>query len=430
MFGPGKGDPRGRSDDMHIIITGGTSHIGRRVASLALRQGHRVTLLGTDRADGGIARAVPWRLGAPVPAAAWAEPADALIHLAHLWHATGPEETDINLAGTQALLAAARRANISRLLFASSLSARADALNRYGRVKYRTEALLDGEGETAVRIGLVYGGPQQSLWGTLTRISALPVLPMIGLGQPVQPIHVDDVAAGLLRIATQEVPAPRRIVLAGAPIAFGDFLRTLGRARHGRQPLLIPLPLAPLQFVLDAAIALGLPLQGARERMLGLAGVKVQDGTPDAARLGLTLRPLAVALAAESGRRDRTAEAAAHLHYVLGRPASRPTLRRYLRGWRRYEFGAGVAPAPLRRCPSLMRLAEPLPWDRRPRAQAIRQRLHAAAVLAEVEPGAGPRFYTQKPASAAAATLKLAWLGAVEAALLLPRAVIGYWLWR
>jgi nucleoside-diphosphate-sugar epimerase len=35
---------------MHIILTGGTGYIGRCVLQIALRQGHRVTLLGADHA--------------------------------------------------------------------------------------------------------------------------------------------------------------------------------------------------------------------------------------------------------------------------------------------------------------------------------------------------------------------------------------------
>lgn len=79
-----------RTKLMHIILNGGTGYIGRRVLQIALRQGHRATLLGADHAMGE-ARAVSWRLGEAVPEAAWSQPADAVIHLAHLWHPQGPQ---------------------------------------------------------------------------------------------------------------------------------------------------------------------------------------------------------------------------------------------------------------------------------------------------------------------------------------------------
>ena len=292
--------------------------------------------------------------------------------------------------------------------------------------------MLDRAGETAVRIGLVYGGPRQSLWGTLVRISALPLLPAIGARQPVQPIHVDDVADGLLRIAAGGEASARRIVLAGEPVAFADFLRQIAWRLHGRRPLLLPLPSAPLLLVLDALVKLGAPVNGLRERLLGLVGLTVQSGEADAARLGLSLRSLATGLPADANRHrpGRATEAAALLRYVLGRPASLATLRRFLRGWRRYDFGATIVPALLQKCPPLLRVAEPLPWDRRARAQAIRTRLHAAAVLAEAEPAAGSRFYAEKPRASIAAWLRIVALGASEAALLLPRAIICHWLWR
>jgi len=213
-------------------------------------------------------------------------------------------------------------------------------------------------------------------------------------------------------------------------VAFGDFLREIAWRLHGRRPLLLPVPFAPLLFLLDGLVKIGIPLHGLRERVLGLAGVTVQPGEADAARLGLSLRSLAAGLAGEGSRHrhGRASEAAALLRYVLGRPASEATLRRFLRGWRRYDFGATVVPPLLQNCPPLMRIAEPLPWDRRARAQALRARLHAAAALAETQPGS--RFYVEQPRPAIAAWLRLLAFGAAEAALLLPRIIIGQWLWR
>ncbi len=416
---------------MRIIITGGTGYLGDRVVQIALRQGHRVTLLGADHSMGA-QRAVPWRLADPVPETLWSEPADAIIHLAHLWHAPGPEADDVNVSGTAALLAAARRAGVPCFIFASSLSARADALNQYGRIKYRIETLLERDGEIAARIGLVYGGPRQSLWDTLVRFTASPVLPVIGISQPVQPIHLDDVAEGLLRLAALRAPRPHQVVLAGAPIAFGDFLRAVALRQHGRRPILLPLPLPLVLHCLRAPGKIGLPVHGIQERILGLAGITLQPGAADAARLGLSLRSLDAGLAEGAKHRPaaRAAEAAAYLRYILNRSPSAAVLRRYLRGWRRYEFGDLVLPPILKKCPSLMRLAEPLSGDRRPRAQAVRARLHAAAVLAEAEPGFSARFYASTPHSPLAAALRMFAVGTVEAALLVPRAAIGFWLWR
>lgn len=413
---------------MRIVVTGGTGHLGRSVVQTALRQGHQVTLLGPAQALPGTQRAIPWRLGEPVPDTVWDEPCDAAIHLAHVWHAPGMEEDDINVRGTSILLASARRAAVGRFVFASSLSARTDALNQYGRVKYRIESLLAGDSETAARIGLLYGGARRSLWATLIRITAWPVLPVTGAGQTVQPIHVDDAAHGLLRLAVAR--GSPRTVLAGEPIAFGEFLGHVAQARHGRQPLFLPVPLPAVLWPLTAFDKIGLPVRALRERVLGLAGVTVRPGAADAARLGLTLRTLDAGLAPGRWKPARAQEAAAYLRYILNGPVRGHTLRRYLRGWRRYGFGAPALPQPFTACPPLLRIAEPLPNDHRPRAAAVRARLLAAAVLAEAEPDFSRRFYAAAPRHPVIAALRMLVIGTLEAALLVPRAAIGLWLWR
>lgn len=415
---------------MHIIVTGGTGHLGRSVVQLALRQGHRVTLLGPPRPLPGTQRAIPWRLGEPVPDTAWADPCDTVIHIAHVWHAPDAEADDINVRGTAALLSSARRAGVGRFVFASSLSARADALNQYGRGKYRIESLLAGDGEVAARIGLLYGGARKSVWATLLRLAALPALPIVGAEKQVQPIHVDDAADGLLRLAVAR--GTHRAVLAGEPIAFGDFILRLAQARYGRRPMLVPIPLPLVLTPLAALVTIGLPLRPLRERVLGLAGVKVQPGAGDAARLGLSLRSLDAGLE-ESVRRHRPAqarEAAAYLRYILNGSASPRTLRRYVRGWRRYGFGETMLPSLLMACPALLRLTEPLPNNRRPRAMAVRARLHAAAVLAEAEAGFSRHLYASARRPPTIAALRILAFGILEAALLLPRALLGLWLWR
>ena len=417
---------------MHFVVTGGRGYLGRAVVAQALREGHKVTVLGAHEPPAAAMRSVSWRLRDPVPQVTWIDPVDAVIHLAHVWHDTAPEADDANFVGTQKLIDAGRAAGVKRFVFASSLSARADARNRYGRVKYRVESLLDRPGEVAARIGLVYGGAAQSLWGVLRRLAKLPVLPVIGARQQVQPIHNLDVARGLVRLVTATA-VPSRIVLATEPpVAFGQFLQEIAWRIHRRRIILFDLPERPILAVLDALIAVGLPLNPLRERILGLVGLTVQPAQADAATLGLQLMSLQQGLDREAPRRHAgpIAEGAALLNYVLGEPPRRKTLRRFLRGWRHLEFGAPLLPAVALRCPALLRVFEPLPGDARPRAIALRTRLVAAAFVADTEPGRSGRLYAYTPAGRAMAWPRLLATGVAEACLLLPRAIISRWMWR
>jgi nucleoside-diphosphate-sugar epimerase len=419
---------------MHFVITGGRGYIGRAVVDKALREGHKITLLGSSDPATAAIRTIRWRLGEPVPSATWIEPVDAVIHLAHAWHdTTASESRDTNVVGTEILLGAARGAGVKRFVFASSLSARLDARNRYGRVKFHIERTLNAPGDVSARIGLVYGGPSQSLWGLLRRLTAsLPFLPVVGRRQWVQPIHLSDVAAGLLILAAAPI-APNCVVLAAdPPIEFGKFLQEIAGRVHGRRLILFDVPQQPLLWLLDVLVAGGLPLNALRERVLGLVGLTVQPARADAELLGLKFLTLQQGLDREATQRlyRKAREAAALLHYVLGTVPSAAILRRFLRGWRHLDFGAPLLPALICKCPSLLRLSEPLPGDRRERAVALRTRLSAATVLADTDVGTARKLYAYVPAGRALAWTRLLATGVLETMLLLPRSIISYWMWR
>jgi nucleoside-diphosphate-sugar epimerase len=273
---------------MHFVVTGGHGYIGRALVARALRAGHSLTVLGLEPWPDDSVSSIIWHLGEPVPAAAWREPVDAVLHLAHTWHDTAPEPSDINLVGSKELIDAARVMGVKRFVFASSLSSRADSCNRYGRVKFLLENILDRPGEVSARIGLVYGGPAGSLWGLFRRLVArLPVLPMIARRQSVQPIYLDDVAEGLLRLATV-TSVPRRVVLATDPsLEFGQFLKEARWRLYRRRLILLELPVTPILALLGGLMWLGVPLMPVRERILGLVGLAVLPAQADAAWLGL-----------------------------------------------------------------------------------------------------------------------------------------------
>ena len=371
----------------HVIVTGGTGYIGRRVAEAALAGGCAVTVLSRSAVGlphGTLHRA--WTLGAPLPGGALDDAlpaaAQAVIPLAHDWRnpgITAADEGGLNAAGTRVLLESCRRAGVGRFVFVSSQSARADAANIYGRVKWAIEQMLDGPGEVAARVGLVYGGPPRAMFALLCKLTALaPVLPMIDPWREVQPIHIDEVSAGLLLMA--DASGSGWIGLASpSPLAFGAFLKLLAREFHGKSLPIIPVPLR--LALLACAITARVPFLPTvdRERVLGLAGTRVIDTAEQLRTLGLTIVPVEAGLRREPGSRKAIlSEGRALLRYILGARPEPMLLRRYARSIAASGGGALGLSGLYRAAPMLLRLADPL-GDRTPLAQ----RLRLASTLAE-----------------------------------------------
>lgn len=315
----------------HIIVTGGTGYIGARLIERALTEGRRITVLGRRPGQAGTTH-VPWSLGDPLPDIPMLGAA-ALIHLAHNWQG----EAD-NIIGTETLFSTARDVGVVSRVFISSQSARRDALNRYGRMKWAIEQRLPEA--TSLRVGLVYGGPRKAMYGLLCRLSRLPFLPMIEPGRTVQPIHLDEVVSGIL--AAADGRANGVLALAGdTPVAFGDVLREFARQFHGSSLPIIPIPLRLALLMCDISARMPLIPTIDRERVLGLAGTEPIDSALDLARLGIHVAPIGTRLAGEaSGRRGLLLEARAFLRHAGIRPGL-ALLRRYARA---FPQGAMVRP--------------------------------------------------------------------------------------
>jgi NADH dehydrogenase len=312
----------------HLIVTGGTGYIGARLVQTALTEGRSVTLLGRSPAPFGT-RSVSWRLGESFPESALdrsiALAEQAIVHLAHDWQATD----DANVDGTVTLFDAAQGAGVASRVFISSQSARQNALNRYGRMKWTIEERITGC--ASLRVGLVYGGRRTAMYGLLCRLSQLPVLPMVDPQRMVQPIHIDEVVRGILAAADGAVTGMLR--LAGPrPIGFGELLRVLARSYGGRRLAIVPVPLRLALFACDMTARLPLIPTVDRERVLGLAGTAPMECSSDLHLLGVDVRPLAERLAREpAGRRATLAEGRAFLRLAMDAEPGAALIRRYAR---------------------------------------------------------------------------------------------------
>lgn len=144
-----------------LAITGGTGFVGSHLMSMAREQGHALRALtrgwrppeeGIDWIDGALDR--------PESLAKLCEGADAVVHIAGLINASSRAAFEsVNVAGTAAIIDAARRAGLRRFIHVSSLAAREPELSDYGWSKARSERLVASSGLdwTIIRPPAVFG---------------------------------------------------------------------------------------------------------------------------------------------------------------------------------------------------------------------------------------------------------------------------------
>jgi uncharacterized protein YbjT (DUF2867 family) len=228
-----------------LAMTGGTGFVGGATIEAALAAGHHVRALvrrPQPARDG-----VTWIGGDLTDPAALCRGADAVIHIAGVVNA--PDRAGFaagNIAGTEAILGAARAAGVARFVHVSSLAAREPALSDYGWSKAGAEAAVAASGLdwTMVRPPAVYG-PGDLEMRDIFRMAnwGIALLPPPGR---MSVIHVADLARLLVASATR--PGDQIIYEvedASGGMTHQQFARLVGDA-VGRRVVALPLPRALL----------------------------------------------------------------------------------------------------------------------------------------------------------------------------------------
>ncbi len=189
---------------MKLAITGATGFVGSTLLDLALARGHEVRAL-TRRDQPPRAGAV-WVRGDLADTAALADltgGAEAVVHVAGVVNA--PDKAGFvagNVTGTKAVLAAAAKAGVVRVVHVSSLSAREPFLSDYGQSKFGGEVAAEQSpiACTIVRPPAIYG-PRDTEMFELFKVAKWGVVPLPPEGRA-SLIHVADLAELLLALAT------------------------------------------------------------------------------------------------------------------------------------------------------------------------------------------------------------------------------------
>lgn len=248
---------------MQVFVTGGTGYLGSAVVRALAARGHHVVLYARTASGSGLpGRPVDGDIRDADAVHAAAEGCHAIVHLAalvSLWRARPRDFDEINVNGLRNVLAAARTANVRKVLYTSSFLAlppagRSEPLqsNDYQRTKVIAEQIAvraEDAGIPLIRLypGVLYGPgemTQGNLVGRLVRDHLARRLPgIIGPRRTWSYAYVDDVARGYVE-ALERGRAGRQYQLGGENVPQQRVFEIV-RERTGRAlPLRVPYAMA------------------------------------------------------------------------------------------------------------------------------------------------------------------------------------------
>lgn len=257
------------SSSLQIFLTGATGFVGSAVARLLLAKGHSLRLLarrGSDRRNlaglQGKFEVVEGDLGQPESYAAALEGCQALFHVAadyRIWVPDPAAMNRINVEGTKALMAAALKAGVERVVYTSSVATLgihkdgtpsnedtpvglSDMVGVYKRSKFLAEEevrrMMREEGLPAVIVNPSTPiGPRDikpTPTGRVIIEAALGRMPAyVDTGLNIA--HVDDVAMGHW-LAFERGQAGQRYILGGENLGLGEILALVAAQTGGKAP--------------------------------------------------------------------------------------------------------------------------------------------------------------------------------------------------
>jgi nucleoside-diphosphate-sugar epimerase len=382
-----------------VVVSGANGFVGRRLLVLAHGEDATVITLGRTAPPGRVGNHSQWSLGQPVPTAARIG-TDVFIHLAADTRPESeamPEDAEIAAART---LFDSLPANV-RVIFVSSQSAVGLRPTRYGRVKRQIEAFVLERHGIVVRPGLVYSNQTRAgLHSRLTGIVArLLVLPDLWPAPVVQPIHVDDLAQGLLSLARRGESGRTYELADPVGITLTDYLRAIARLRLGRWRPTISVPAGLALIMARWGRPVLRPIGIDPDRIIGLMSIERLDSAPSLAAVPLKLRafPDGLRHAGWGRRRELLMEGRTLLAYIGGTQAPRGAIMRYVRALEQSPRGDPLGlPMAMVAMPSLLRLAEARGIGARRQHPDLERRLDIATVLFETTPIGAERFLALK----------------------------------
>jgi uncharacterized protein YbjT (DUF2867 family) len=267
---------------MRVAITGGTGFVGRH---LAARLDPRKTVV-VSRRTGIVIDDVD------ALTAAFAG-CDVVVHAAGINREIGDQTFQrVHIDGTKAMVAAAQRAGVTRIVMVSFLRARPDCGSAYHESKWAAEELIRQSGipHTILKASMMYGRGDHMVDHVSRAVQTWPVFGTVGFRErTVRPIPIADFVDVLVAAADGRIPEETVAVMGAEELPLGDAVRRIARV-VGRRPLFIPLPVWSIRMLAQLAEwTMVVPLIAkAQARMLAEG---VSEPAPWAPEVPIGIRP-------------------------------------------------------------------------------------------------------------------------------------------
>ncbi|MBU1588199.1 MAG: NAD(P)H-binding protein [Actinobacteria bacterium] len=267
---------------MRVAITGGTGFVGRHVA---------------ERLDPRDTVVISRRTGVAIDdidaLAAALEGCDVVVHAAGINREIGDQTFQrVHVDGTRALVAAAQRAGVGRIVMVSFLRARPDCGSGYHESKWAAEELIRASGiaNTILKASMMYGRGDHMVDHVSRAVKTWPVFGTVGFSErTVRPIPIADFVDVLVAAAEGRIPEETVAVMGAEELPLGDAVRRIARVA-GRRPLFVPLPVWSIRILAQLTEwTMVVPLIAkAQARMLAEG---VSEPAPWAPELPIGIRP-------------------------------------------------------------------------------------------------------------------------------------------
>ena len=297
-----------------ILVTGASGFVGRHLVPRLVAAGHDVVALVRTPTAGEMVlgrlasdqRAqVQTRIGdvtRPASLAPAMAGVDAVVHLVAIPRDFngGSDLRLVNTEGTRSVVAAMKEAGVRRLVHMGALGVVDDPALHYASSKAKAEALVrdSGLGWTILKPSLQFGEGDGffNIIANLVRL-APGVVPVPGDGKSrFQPIHVDDVAAVVVRSIADPTSMGGSFELGGPRYwTYREITREVASAM-GKRRAILPIPVPLIRLVAGTAERVRIPFPVATDqlRQLKLDNIGPLDLIPS--RFGFTPRPMEGAL--------------------------------------------------------------------------------------------------------------------------------------